>query len=117
MTVAHHRRAAFALAGLLALATCAYALSTVRDLGSATAFLDDWVYNAVIGGAAVLALWRAAVQREERLPWLLIGLGLASWLAGDVWWVLHSDGTAVPIPSLGDVLYLGMYPPMSIAIV
>jgi len=31
--------------------------------------------------------------------------------------VLHSDGTAVPIPSLGDVLYLGMYPPMSIAIV
>ena len=116
MTSAHHRRAALAVVALLALATAAYAVRVIRgDVGDGAA--DDVLYEGVILGGAVLALWRGIAVRAERLSWLLIGAGMASWFGGDLWWIEHADDGVVPIPSLGDALYLGMYVPLSVAIV
>jgi hypothetical protein len=114
VTRALHRRAAHALGGVLVLATAAYALDAVHDLG--TPFGGSY-YNAVILGCVVLAAWRGLAVRDDRAAWLLTALGLGCWLAGDVWWVMHADATGVPIPSLGDALYLGMYPPLATALV
>jgi diguanylate cyclase (GGDEF)-like protein len=116
MTAAHHRRGALALIVVLVAAAAVFAVHTVVGLGSSVVF-DDWLYNAVAGGGALLAIWRGLTSQDERAPWLLIGLGLALWTAGDIWWVINVDTADIPIPSLGDVFYLAMYPPMSIAIV
>ena len=100
MTAAHHRRGASGLAAVLVLAAAAYTVHTVRDLGAA-AFFDDWLYNIIIGGGVLLALWRGLALAEERLPWLVVAAGLGFWLAGDIWWVLvTADGAAVPTPSI-----------------
>lgn len=115
MTAAHHRRAALAFAALLAFAIALMVVRVWWRFGSDT-FFGDYVYNAVIFGCAVLAAWRALVLPKHRAPWLLIGLGLASWCAGDVWWVIHEEDDVVPIPSLADWLFFGMYIPFVIAI-
>src|SRR5688572_30418323 len=115
MTVAHHRRVAYALAGLLVLATGVFAVHTVVDLG-ADHFFNSWLYNVIVAGGGILALWRGLAVREDRAAWLLMGAGLGFWLAGDIYWVVNG-GAELPIPSVGDALYLGTYPPFSLAIV
>jgi len=116
MTAALHRRAALAFAALLALAIALMLVRVWWRFGSDLLF-GDWLYNGVILGCAVLAAWRGLALPGNRAVWLLIGLGLASWFAGDVWWVAHEQDDFVPIPSLADWLYLGMYVPFAIAIV
>jgi hypothetical protein len=56
-------------------------------------------------------LLRAAVRREERSAWLLIGLGASAWVAGELYFtaVLWSDA-APPSPSPADVGYLAEPP-------
>lgn len=56
----------------------------------------------------------AAARRHdgtERRAWLLIGVGLALWTAGDAWWtfVLY-DLERIPIPSPADAGYLAFIP-------
>jgi two-component system, cell cycle response regulator len=116
MTAAHHRRAAHAFAALLALAIALMVVRVWWRFGSDTLF-GDYVYNGVIFGSAALAAWRAFVLPGPRAAWLLIAAGLASWGAGDVWWVIHEEDDYVPIPSLADWLFFGMYVPFVIAIV
>jgi two-component system, cell cycle response regulator len=111
MTRGHHRWAARAFAALLAAAAGVYAVGGIGGT------VDDVLYDGVVLGCALLALWRGLALPEERTPWLLIGAGLGSWFAGDIWWLIHADDGVVPIPSLGDALYLGMYVPLSAAIV
>ena len=54
---------------------------------------------------------RAAAVREERAAWLLMGLGLLAWAAGEVTWTLMlADDPNPPYPSGADVLYLAFYP-------
>jgi diguanylate cyclase (GGDEF)-like protein len=116
MAVAHHRRAALAFAALLALAIALMVVRVWWRFGSDTLF-GDYLYNGVIFGCAALAAWRALVLPRHRAAWLLIGLGIASWGAGDVWWVIHEQDDFVPIPSLADWLFFGMYVPFLLAIV
>jgi two-component system, cell cycle response regulator len=116
MSTAAHRRAAMALAGLTALAMVVWTVQIDVPLG-AKAFFDNQVYNGVIAGAALLVLWRAVAVRENRVAWLLVAAGMGSWLAGDIWWVIHAEDDVVPIPSLADVYFFALYPPMAIAIV
>ena len=116
MTATKHRRAALAFAALLALAIALMVVRVWWRFGSDSLF-GDWLYNGVIAGCAVLAAWRALALPGHRAVWLMIALGIASWCAGDVWWVIHAEDSVVPIPSLADWLYFGMYVPFVVAIV
>ena len=72
---------------------------------------NDFVYNGLMLSAVALCLVRAATVRRERAAWLVIGAGLLSWLAADVYWtVAFSDLESAPVPSVADVLYLAFYP-------
>jgi diguanylate cyclase (GGDEF)-like protein len=106
------------LAALAALA--AYAVYSVAGFGGAGVerFFEDWVYNAMLASAAALCLLRARMVRDERLAWLLLGLGLASWCAGEIVFtvapgVLRGSG----FPSLVDGLWLAFYPAAYAALV
>jgi two-component system cell cycle response regulator len=70
-----------------------------------------WLHVVVVGAAASLCLLRAAVRREERWAWLLIGLGAVGWVAGELYFtaVLWSDASP-PVPSPADVGYLSVEP-------
>jgi two-component system cell cycle response regulator len=57
--------------------------------------------------AALATLDRAIFRTEERLAWGLLGLGLFSWAAGDLYWtVFLRDLASPPFPSVDDALYL-----------
>ena len=72
------RKAAFVAVGLLAGLLAFYAAVILWALGSPS--LQDavgrWVYDAVVLGAALVVLWRAATVEGERRAWLALGLGL-----------------------------------------
>ena len=44
-----------------------------------------WLHLVVMGAGAILILLRAAVRREERTAWLLLGLGVAAWVLGELY--------------------------------
>jgi diguanylate cyclase (GGDEF)-like protein len=72
--------------------------------------IEEWAYDFVTVGAALGTLWRAAVRKQERLPWALLGLGLLGWAAGDLYWtVFLRDMGEPPFPSGSDALYLVGY--------
>ena len=78
----------------------------------------DTIYNGVLVGAAVLCAMRAVAQREERLPWSLIAVGLTLYAGGNIYWswVLANLDDA-PYPSVADGLWLSFYPFAYVAIV
>jgi hypothetical protein len=64
------------------------------------------------GGVCLL---RAAVRREERWAWALLGLGVSAWVGGELYFtvVLWSDKSP-PVPSPADAGYL-LLPPLVFA--
>ena len=73
--------------------------------------IDEWLYNALMLGAALACLLRGATVRTDRLSWCLLGAGLLSWFAGDLYFSLVlADDPAPPMPSVSDALYLAFYP-------
>src|ERR1700759_46543 len=107
-----------AIAGLLALAFH-IAHGQFRLGGSrADRFTYDWLDDAVLICGAVSCLTRAAVVRQERLPWLIFGIGLAFNATGEVYYSLaFGDSGNAPIPSLDDLFYLLYYPAAYVALV
>ena len=79
--------------------------------GPVDAFFDSWVYNGLLVAASLACLARGFAVKAERLPWLLLGIALALWTTGDLYYFFAFSGTAdVPIPSLSDPFYLAFYP-------
>jgi two-component system, cell cycle response regulator len=70
-----------------------------------------WLHVAVMGAGAGLCLLRAATRREERWAWLLLGLGVSAWVAGEFYFtaVLWADASP-PVPSPADLGYLSLPP-------
>ena len=61
--------------------------------------------------ASLACLARGFAVKAERLPWLLLGIALALWTAGDLYYFFAFSGSAdVPIPSVSDPFYLAFYP-------
>jgi two-component system, cell cycle response regulator len=76
-----------------------------------TAVFDDYLYNALLLAGAGFCAWRAAVVREERLVWMLMGATIVVWTAGDIaWTVAWAQDPNAPYPSLSDALWLAWYP-------
>jgi diguanylate cyclase (GGDEF)-like protein len=99
--------------GALLLAFAAYVLHAATDFGGATTatLFDTWVYDALMLGAAGSCFLRAALVRRERLAWALLGLGLAIWTGGEIYYEAVSASTgSVPVPSPADAGYLLFYP-------
>ena len=95
-----------AYAALGAVALVAHqALFTSGDLA------QSWFYDIVGASAVLVAL--IAVHRlrpDRRMPWLLMILGQAAFVAGDVVWNYYAEMGEEPFPSLADGLYLAGYP-------
>jgi diguanylate cyclase len=108
-----------ALVGALLLATA------VESLYLATPLLDglgggphEALYNAILVGAAALCISRAALVRSERVAWAVMGLALASWAGGELYWtVVLADAAEPPFPSVADALWLGFLPAAYLAVV
>ena len=78
------RAAAYALMAGVAL----HMLHGVGGVDSAClkGVFDDWIYNGVLVGAALVCVARAVLVREERIAWALIGIGLLAWSAADLYY-------------------------------
>ena len=101
-------------------------LAAVLFGGTALVILHDWLglggasldhtaggplYDAVVLAAGVACLARARAVPRERGGWLLLGLAILFWGAGEVYWTLFIlDNPAPPYPSPADALFLAFYP-------
>ncbi len=81
-------------------------------------FTYNWLYDAVVLGAAIACLARATLVERERLPWLILGVGLLLDATGEVYYsIAWGDSGTPPIPSLADLFYLLYYPAAYAALV
>jgi diguanylate cyclase (GGDEF)-like protein len=102
-----------AFGALTGLALLAYIAHTAFGLGSPELdrFFQDWAYCGFTIAAGAVCVARAVAVREERAAWLVMGLGLLAWAAGEVVWTAAlADDPNPPYPSVADVLYLSFYP-------
>jgi two-component system, cell cycle response regulator len=96
----------------------AHSLLGVPGDGRLAWVIEDGVYNFVLVGAAVVCVARACLVREERVAWALIGLGLVTWSAADLYYTLVLfKMEEPPYPSISDVGWLAFYPVCWIAVV
>jgi two-component system cell cycle response regulator len=114
---------AFCLALVVGISYLAATASGVGEELFASATLGpvavgDLTFIGVLAIAAAACLGRAALIAEDRLAWLLIGVGACLWVAGEVSFAeqLNSDGT-VTYPSIADALILAQYPPTLLGII
>ena len=93
--------------------------------GTALVALHDWLgfgaslhvavgeplYIAVVLGAGVACLVRASDYRPEHSAWILLGIAILCWGAGEVYWTVAIEGNPdAPFPSPADIGYLAFYP-------
>ena len=91
------------------------------SLGLGGAGLDklfnSYVYNGLILAGAAACLLRAALHREERAAWTVMGLGILAWTAGEIYYsAVLAQREEVPIPSLANAGYLAFYPACYVAL-
>ena len=111
------RIAAWTVQGAATLALLAYGLHLV-GVGNESIGFDTWAYNSLFGVAALLCLARAWFVTADRLAWAFLGLGLASWFAGEVYFTLElADIPLTPVPSVSDYLSLAFYPASYVALI
>jgi hypothetical protein len=97
-----------ALAALLA-----HAAHTGLGVGrpDLNALFDDWIYNALMIGAAGAVLLRGIVGPTDRAAWLVLGAAAMAWSGGDLYYSLVlADHPEPPLPSVSDALFLAFYP-------
>jgi two-component system, cell cycle response regulator len=99
------------------LAACAIHAVAGFDAGPLAWLLEKWGYNVVLVGSGLACLARGIRIREERAAWLTMGVGVVGWALGNVYYtVVLWNLDPIPIPSLSDVLWLGYYPIVYVAV-
>jgi two-component system, cell cycle response regulator len=78
---------------------------------------DDYVYNALMFGAASAVIVRGITVKAQRAAWLAMGAGLMCWSLGELYFTLFVEGAGEASGiTPADVLYLAMYPCMYVAL-
>ena len=99
------------------LAACAVHAVAGFDAGPLAWLLEKWGYNVVLVGSGLACLARGIKVREERAAWLTMGVGVVGWALGNVYYtVVLWDLDPILIPSVSDVLWLGYYPIVYVAV-
>lgn len=89
----------------------AYALSTLLPSQLRPSMLDTWYYSVVLVLTMLLALARPLLVSRHRAAWACVALAITSWSVGDIYWsAMFADAEVIPVPSLADGFYIGMYP-------
>lgn len=107
-------------AGLLLLGFLAYAGYALGNWEGSLAedVIGIWIYEAVMIGAALSCLLRAALVPRERLGWGLLGLALTAYAGAEIYYLaVVSGGGEVPTPSPADLGYLALYPIAYVALI
>jgi diguanylate cyclase (GGDEF)-like protein len=95
--------------GLAAVATLAYAACLLLGLGDG--WLDEgnghWVNAGLLSIAALLCVARAALVGGQRVAWLVGGVSVGCWAAGETLFAMGASGSAFSTPN---VLSLAFYP-------
>jgi two-component system, cell cycle response regulator len=108
---ARPRRFLWVGGALLAALFVAYVAHVSLAGGGENSFFNDWVYDAVMLGCAASCLLRAALVRQERVAWALLGVALLIWTGGEIYYeAILSTRASVPVPSPADAGYLLFYP-------
>ncbi|HEY5389750.1 MAG TPA: ATP-binding protein [Solirubrobacteraceae bacterium] len=105
------RGAAFGAIGLL-ISAIAFELVLFATHSSSGALntASTLVYDATIMGAALLCGLRAAAHRSERAAWALMGLAIALWGGGEIYYdAVLANQASPPFPSPADALWLSFY--------
>jgi two-component system, cell cycle response regulator len=118
--IVRHRHLVRAIQAVAFALLLGFALHTGPGFGGEAldSFFNDWVYNALIVVSAIGCLARAALVKQERGAWLMLGIGIAFWAAAEILatvWLNHLEEP--PYPSIADGLYLTFYPAVYIALV
>ena len=107
-------RETFARVSLIAAAglTLAFAIVTLEpapgELGEQAARLANVTVGLLCAAVCIASARRG--DGDDR-GWLAIGVGIASWSAGNAYFTLASPaGGALPVPSAADALWLPLYP-------
>jgi two-component system, cell cycle response regulator len=70
-----------------------------------------WLHIVVAGTACVLCVARVVIRRDERVAWILLGLGPTAWVTGETYFTaVLWDESSPPVPSWADAGYLAMPP-------
>jgi diguanylate cyclase (GGDEF)-like protein len=95
-------------------------LHTTVGLGGhrADGLIDDYVYNALMFGAAFAVIARGITVKAQRAAWLAMGAGVLFWSLGELYFTLFLEGpgSAGGSVSPADGLFLAMYPCMYVAL-
>ena len=106
-----------ALWAVVATIMAVYAAHTVFHFGSGWVF-EGLMYSGLIGCAAAACILRAICVERERTAWAVMGVALAAWMGGEIYWSLilnYED--VVPVPSPADGLYFLFYAASYVALV
>ena len=74
---------------------------------------QGWFFNAIALSSPIAIVIAVQMWKPEvRAPWYLFALGLTFFVAGDIITYNYDKffGTELPFPSIGDLLYLSVYP-------
>ena len=117
MDVARARRPLLWGLALLGAVCLAYAVGAATGFWKEHVSLSNWMYIALLFGAALLCFARGAVIRAHRGAWVAIGVGLLFNGLGDLYWLLFlQDLESVPYPSPADAFWLAVYPPLGLGL-
>jgi len=76
------------------------------------------VYDATIMGAALVCALRVAAHRSERAAWALMGLAIALWGGGEIYYdAVLANQASPPFPSPAAALWLSSYLPAFAAVI
>jgi diguanylate cyclase (GGDEF)-like protein len=111
-------RSLWAVLGLAGLGLIGYACWLAAGAPADFSWVaDHLLYHGAILLAALACLIRAIGTPHLRVAWIAFGLGLAAWVAGDVYWVeVLADLKHIPYPSPADAGYLLAIPCFFVAI-
>jgi signal transduction histidine kinase/DNA-binding NarL/FixJ family response regulator len=118
-TQLRYRGAALGAIGLL-LSAIAFelVLFVTHSAGGALSTPSTVIYDAIIVGAALLCALRVAAHRSERAAWALMGLAIALWAGGEIYYdAVLANQASPPFPSVSDALWLASYLPAFAAVV